>query len=263
MDCELVFVIPLKSAKVASDWELTQKLLRSTLACVNSQPGSRAIVVCNEVPDVEATIVEADFQIADKTVAELRYDKMRKCHLGLQHAARFSPKRAMLLDADDLLHRDFVQHVTRFDPSVGLIARHGYRYTLGSRHLRRSSNYHNISASSMVFPYTPEVGPEYSDYYMTRQNHVKPIETAFRAQGIPYQYLRFPAGIYLRGSNDSIRDVCAIEQPGQAAGGVLQWKRVRTIFRKAMGRSFRNVEITDELLRNFPGLAAHAAAEGT
>ena len=120
MGIELAFIIPLKSAKVSSDWERTQEMLRNTLASVNQQPGCRAIVVCNEPPDVDATIVEANFQVQSLTFEEARNDKMRKCHLGLQHAASFSPKRAMLLDADDLVHREFVKHVSRFDPSFGV-----------------------------------------------------------------------------------------------------------------------------------------------
>ena len=258
MGIELAFIIPLKSAKVSSDWERTQEMLRNTLASVTQQPGCRAIVVCNEPPDVDATIVEANFQVQSLTFEEARNDKMRKCHLGLQHAASFSPKRAMLLDADDLVHREFMKHVSRFDPSFGVIVRHGYRYIIGDKHLRRSFVFHHMSASSIVFPYSQDLGSGPSDFYMTRQDHIKPIEAAFRAQGIPYGYLRFPACVYLRGSNDSMRDNVQLARRNAGTKRTSLRKRIRTYFWKALGRSIGNIQITKKHLEAFPGLAAYA-----
>lgn len=265
MDCELVFIIPLKSAKVSADWNRTQEILRNTLTSVNLQPNSRAIVVCNESPQVDAEIVQTDVMVRSTDHSELRNDKMRKCHLGLKFAARYSPKRAMILDADDLLHRDLVHQVSRFDPSIGVIMRNGYRYIIGDSHLRRSFDYHNISASSVVFPYTPDVGRDPSDYYMTRMVHVKPIERAFRAEGIRYRYLRFPAGVYLRGTNDSMRDIDASARrdnppPRATAKPSKIVRRTRDYFWKAAGKLAGNVRITEQHFTDFPGLNGYSSA---
>src|SRR2546426_10364999 len=48
----LVFVVPLKSARISRDWSLTSRLFERCLRaiCNQSSPNFRVVVVCNERP---------------------------------------------------------------------------------------------------------------------------------------------------------------------------------------------------------------------
>lgn len=64
----LVFIIPVKSKKIANSWERVSKLVERCLksACNQTSPIFRAVVVCNEKPDIQFQhphihYVEVDF----------------------------------------------------------------------------------------------------------------------------------------------------------------------------------------------------------
>jgi hypothetical protein len=115
----------------------------------------------------------------------------------------------------------------------------------------------------MIFPFTTEIGDDFRDYYMTAQSHPKPIEKLFRKEGIPYKYLDFPAGVYLRGTNDSLRDVRAEQMGKKALTRAWRLKWFRVYGRKVVGKLFFDYRITDQHLRDFPGLADYVAGRGT
>lgn len=66
----LVFIIPIKSARVSSSWELVSKLFERTIKSVCNQtiPDFRVIIVCHEKPNIKfehsnVTYIEVDFPI--------------------------------------------------------------------------------------------------------------------------------------------------------------------------------------------------------
>lgn len=81
----LVFVIPIKSPKVATSWSGVCQLFERTLRSVCNQTSSdfRVVVVCNEIPQIEFNHSSVEYLKVDFPVPKLTYgakgnDKAKK-----------------------------------------------------------------------------------------------------------------------------------------------------------------------------------------
>jgi hypothetical protein len=174
----LLFVIPIKSAKISRDWGLTSRLFERCVRaiCNQTSPAFRVVVVCNERPDTEFShpcleYVEVDFPpppmydpSEEQTVgyelarsndmARKNADKARKIHTGLDYAARFQPTHAMVVDADDCVSNRLAEFVAQHPDCPGWYLKRGYIYTEGGRfmHLNRY-NFNVVCGTSAIFAY--------------------------------------------------------------------------------------------------------------
>lgn len=269
----LLFVIPLKSSAHSRDWSQSCNLLNATLRSIEAQTSGEfhTFLVCTEPPKLDRpyrnfTCLETEIRI-DGTFDPWkgRTDKQRKILFGLLHARTLAPDHAMVVDADDLLHRDLVKFVCRQDTSAdALIINKGFRYDIGSPRLRRIKPFHLASGSSMIFPYRAadfrgiQSCLDVDRHFMTREAHPKPAEKVFTDEGLMYRYVPFPAAIYVRGHADSIRDNFARQSKAQKASPGFRVsrlkKRVVNLAGKAIARLQGSPAIDDRIRRDFEGL---------
>lgn len=137
-------VIPFRAKSSTTNWEQATKLLFQTLQSLlhQSDPDWYCVVVCHDMPDFYSEITDDRIQFHEvpflepKQEKEVGYflsnrsqveDKTRKILAGLQTADKAVDVDYWLqLDADDLLHCDFVKTLRAKRPKVASIVRNGY-----------------------------------------------------------------------------------------------------------------------------------------
>ncbi|HZZ78545.1 MAG TPA: glycosyltransferase family A protein [Gemmataceae bacterium] len=171
----LVFIVPLKSAKLSHDWALTSRLFERCVRalCNQTSPNFRVVVVCNERPECDYQhanlhYCEVDFpppvdepedaggyELArSKNIARKNADKARKILTGLEFAARFAPTHTMVVDADDCVSNRLAQLVEQHPDSVGWYCKSGYFHNEGSRFLfLNRQNFNVVCGTSVIVSY--------------------------------------------------------------------------------------------------------------
>ena len=128
-------VIPLKSKKISRDWQVTCQSLHATLSSIENQTNRSftAIVVGHEKPsflehDFPDIMFESiDIQPPDRaskdfTHQKLVEDKNLKIVTGIKSLrSKIKVDFWYQIDADDLLHSEFVNTVTKLNVSAALI----------------------------------------------------------------------------------------------------------------------------------------------
>jgi hypothetical protein len=215
----LVFIIPIKSAKISRDWSLTSRLFERCLRAICNQtaPNFRVVVVCNERPDTafahpNVHYVEVDFPppmpdpneeatsgyelSRSKDIARKNADKARKIHVGLDYAQCYNPTHSMVVDADDCVSRHLAEFVAQNPQGAGWYFKQGYIYTEGSRFLSFKRQHFNVvCGSSVVIAYAQRERLFSSpDFY--QHAFYEPME------GLAP--LPFPGGVYSMANGDNI-----------------------------------------------------------
>lgn len=214
----LLFVIPLKSPKIARDWSLTQRLVERCVrsVCAQTSPEFRAILVCNEKPKIRFTdprleFIEVDFPVPEPRRAEenttvgydygfsaeierKNADKARKIHTALAHGAQYGPTHSMVVDADDCVSRRLATFVSRHPDAPGWFFRKGYIYPDGGRLMYLNvKNFNHICGSSVIVRYDLRSllfsKPEFYDHPFDR---------------LPLVPLPFPGTVYTVANGDNI-----------------------------------------------------------
>lgn len=159
------FVIPLKSKKVTSDWAVTCRLLDQTLNSLALQTCKdfRAVVVGHEKPNLSNTawqIAEYITSPFDLPIIKGNYkyykdfnrisDKYHKIVTGIQFFRRENLSYLMVLDADDLIHKDLVDYVLKEKDPNGYIIKKGYQYYMKSKRLIYKQNLDKICGSTTI-----------------------------------------------------------------------------------------------------------------
>lgn len=145
-----VFIIPVKSAQLASDWAAFSKLFERTLKSVCNQKSLnfKVIVSCHELPEVEyqneAVIYhQVDFDPPaltgnwDADVKLKEGDKANKLKQGYEKAKSLNPNYIMVVDADDLISNKIVPFVEKNmgNRPKGWFVKKGYYYREGANYL--------------------------------------------------------------------------------------------------------------------------------
>ena len=161
----LCFIIPLKSAKVSSSWELVSKLFERTIKSVCNQtiPDFRVIVICHERPNIEfehpnVTYIEVDFPIptfrSNTDMQSRDTDKHRKIWTGLVYAHQLNPSHIMFVDADDCVSRYLAEFISQNSQCNGWFIGRGYEYRDGSKFiLHREKKFHKKCGTSHIIRY--------------------------------------------------------------------------------------------------------------
>ena len=173
----LVFIIPIKSAKISSNWAATSRLFERCLRaiCNQTSPNFRVVVVCNERPDTpfehpHVHYLEVDFpppmpdpteeatsgyELArSKDIARKNADKARKIQAGLDYAQCYDPTHSMVVDADDCVSNRLAEFVAKNPQATGWYLKSGYIYTEGSRFLSLNrQNFNVVCGSSVIIAY--------------------------------------------------------------------------------------------------------------
>lgn len=153
----LVFVVPIKSAQVSTNWEVFSLLVGRTMRsiCQQSSNEFKVVAVCHEIPDIgfehpALEFISVDFEpptdekIKDPALFDPKYpyrnvakeeDKARKILAGFDHGKSYNPDYFMVVDADDCIHRDLANFVAERSSSgnVGWYLKQGFIYNEGSK----------------------------------------------------------------------------------------------------------------------------------
>jgi hypothetical protein len=211
----LGFIIPLKSQKVSSNWDIVCRNLMRTLSSISNQSCNeyRAVVVCNELPalgdlNINVEYIQIDLLVIPSTRIEKESDKNRKISTGLNvfmNDDRIS--HVMILDADDCVTSSLVEFVCSNKISNGWFMNSGFEYPDASKIIYfRDHNMHQRTGSSHVirknllkkYAASPfeSVGIEFPDH----QN----ICAEMASSGTPLEPFPYPGVVYIVENGENI-----------------------------------------------------------
>lgn len=212
----LLFVIPLKSAKVSQSWELVSKLFERTLKSVCNQTSSdfKVIVVCHEKPQIEfdrpnIIYLEVDFPVPAPDFKAKSLDKGRKILWGLFHGRQFNPSHTTIVDADDCVSKHLAAFVNQHPQSNGWFINKGYVYQTGSKFIYlRKKAFNKLCGTCNIIRYDlhdfpddiTQDYPEINQYYDRHRD----VEDKMAQKGKPLQELPFIGAIYIVGNQENI-----------------------------------------------------------
>ncbi len=162
----LTIGIPLRSARNSPDWALTCRLLDRTLASIAHQTmaPARVIIACHETPSLnipaslDIEFIRAPFD-PPRFLLETKPDGLKKKELiGARHRAH-GGGMLFLLDADDLLEREFIATVTAVAAKAVIIKR-GYKVDWARERVTLLPRFWRLCGSCAVVDWRPEELPE-------------------------------------------------------------------------------------------------------
>ena len=164
----LVFVVPIKSEQVSTNWKVFSVLVDRTLRSICNQTSQKfkVIAVCHEIPEVDfkhpnLEFLQVDFdpptdEMISRTTPEdfdpkhyrnaaKEADKARKITAGMKAAAAYDPNYIMVVDADDCIHNGIVAFTEQAPAdSPGWFVKKGYIYNEGSQLIFLNKNTFNV-----------------------------------------------------------------------------------------------------------------------
>lgn len=166
----LAIIIPLKSRLVASNWEVTCRNLRRTLISLSQQTDRNfsAVVVGHEKPKFLEDSCQLFSGIEFVSLSELRppeltndrafnqllyeRDRCSKILKGVQFLRSLyeGVERWYALDADDLIHRDFVKEINKVKGAEAIVLNRGYVYYRSSGIFNRENEFSLYCGSSSI-----------------------------------------------------------------------------------------------------------------
>lgn len=217
----LVFIIPLKSAKVSNSWERVTQLFERCIksVCNQTSPNFRVIVVCHEKPKIEfthphITYITVDFSPPNETnpVAKGDTDKGRKILKGLVYARQFSPTHTMTVDADDCVSKNLAKYIQQHPDSNGWFINKGYKYQEGSNYIYiKRSNFYKMCGSCNIIRYDLNYLPETAEYnrgygyYRYYIDHAK-VRDILNNKAKAIKSLPFPGAVYILDTGENLFD---------------------------------------------------------
>lgn len=216
----LVFIVPLKSKRVSKSWPKVCQLFERSIRAICNQTSDqfRAIVVCNEKPDIAFDhpyihYLSVEFPDApeEKTrVARGLADKGRKVLSGLIEAQKFSPTHTMSVDADDCVSSRLAEYVNQHPEDNGWFLQKGYKYLNNTDflYIKRQEFYRQTGTANILrydlndIPESPEFNRG-CGYYLFHINH-QDLKGKMANQGTPLNPLPFPGAVYVIGSGENM-----------------------------------------------------------
>lgn len=257
----LVFIIPLKSAKVSDSWVQVSKLFERTIRSVCNQTclEFRVIVVGHEQPDIEfehsnIIYLQVNFPLPTWEVntdhASRDTDKQKKIFTGLIYACQFNPTHIMFVDADDCVSKHLAKFVLQNPESNGWMLDKGYEYLDGSKSilLRQKGFYYRCGTSSIV-KYkliTPDKNMRVDNVDRKWLFHGNQIKKQLFIQGVILDTLPFLGAVYITNHGENIRNQITLEL--QRGNSIYQKLRVYII---TLGKRILSQTLTDSIREEF------------
>ena len=208
----LVFIIPLKSAKVSNSWERVSQLFERTIRSVCNQTCSefKVIVVCHEKPKIyfdhpSITYLPVDFPIPTweriDNYDSRRIDKQKKIFMGLAYASRYNPTHVMFVDADDCVSKHLAEFASQDPQSNGWMFWKGYEYVDGRKSMYLIKKYFSsrCGTSNIVKYDLVKPDPDFTinDVYPRWLFHGKYMNRQLKDKGCNFEILPFPGAVYI------------------------------------------------------------------
>lgn len=235
VDTPIVFGISLASKQVSSDWARTTELLGHTLDSLLEQSDPRfEVIICgHEKPELAAmSDPRVRFIVSDikppTDPRKYRTDKMRKRRLIGVALREMGGGYFFPLDADDLVHTDFVKHVRETDNRRGYVVMSGYAFDYSNRRLAPipgvwGTDYNRVCGSSALIYFEPDDLPvdgenEEDLYFNLFQSHAYWPVLA-EEYGRKLDPLPFAAGVYVLNHSQNLS--FGLQRKGSRTGNIL------------------------------------------
>jgi hypothetical protein len=198
------FIIPVRSRRVAKDWNNVRDLCAGTLRSVYNQTSQKHSVqlVCHEPPVEEVgdrvNVESVRFGVPSNK-REMMVDKKKKVRIGAAQASKEPGDYVMILDADDRVDRRLVEYVHRQEDADVWVIHKGYVWPYGRRFCFKWDNFHGLCGSSHLIRYdggNMPTGREDEEDYTLMTPHGK-IKKKAERRGLRVESIPFEAGCYV------------------------------------------------------------------
>jgi hypothetical protein len=207
----LVFVIPLKSPKVSSSWDMVSRLFERCARSVCNQTTSnfRVFVVCNEKPKIafnhpNLTYIEDNFPLPGNDLPSKEFDRTRKVIRGMIEAKKLENlSHIMVVDADDCISKYLAEFVERRANYPGWFFKQGYWYQEGSQFVRvMRKGFERYCGTSMIiradlYDFLALSNPEEMAIALYKSYRHRDIKETLESRKIFIQALPFKGAIYI------------------------------------------------------------------
>jgi len=210
----LVFIIPLKSRAVASDWRHTSLLCERTLrsVCAQSTPDFRVLLVANEAPDIRfahpsLSVITEPFPIPGSDSRSRMRDKGLKLKRGLLACKDLPSFHVMFVDADDCVSNRLAAHANHHPDQMGWFIERGWIHEEESPFLIVRRNFHLYCGTSHILRCRSDDLPEDittpdEARWITNCGHSEWV-SFFKARRTPLAPLPFPGAVYCMGHGEN------------------------------------------------------------
>lgn len=217
----LVFVVPIKSAQVSTNWEVFSLLVARTMRsiCQQTSDNFKVVAVCHEIPEIPfqhpaLEFLQVDFEPpTDEAIrsqvsedpknyrnAAKEADKAKKILRGIEYAKKYDPTHFMVVDADDCISRELVSFVDEHsDGGAGWYIKKGYIYNEGSNLIFLNKNSFNVLCGTCII-----INAAYVNELLSLEPH--PLfhhEVTKLKNGDKLIPLPFPGAIYSIGNTEN------------------------------------------------------------
>ena len=257
----LVFIIPVKSQKVATSWSELCKLFDRCLRSVCNQTSEnfRVVIVCNEKPQKyfyhpNVTYLEVNFPPPNDDYGAKVDDRAKRVVAGLLAVKDLHPTHVMSVDADDCISRKIAEFVNQYPDSNGWYVNSGYEYEEGSSKVSmRHQDFHKICGTCNIVNYRLFSLPEKMMPYEELAGYDRflgghPLAKGDLAErGTPIAPLPFPGVVFVRDR--------AGESVSMQESVLAKWKRnpreVLRGFKKTLMAPLNERPLTNEIRQEF------------
>lgn len=271
----ILFIIPLKSKTVSSDWSKVSYLLENTLRSVCNQTSQnfRVAVICHEKPIVQfehenISYIQVNFPPPEtnnnsKTLNESIYkagrlDQSRKYWVGLEYAKEISPSHIMFVDADDYINKHIASFVEQNINVLGWHVCKGYEYKFGDKKIYlRNKKFYLRSGTSHILQFQLLLDL-FIDFELVDHNYLRhqKLFNLLKKQGVFIECLPFIGAIYVTENSENARS--QLKYYFQRSKNVKG--RFLLLFRRFI-KSLLSESITFDIRENFGFWEASSVAE--
>jgi hypothetical protein len=243
------FITPLAAKQSVKDWELTCWLLRQTLGSLENQidPGFTATICCHDIPSFAAGLddrfrfIVSPFSPPTSTITSsgqnngLR-DMYLKRDMALYHSGAKPNEFVVLLDGDDLYHKNVVRELTEISPLVkGVVMKEGYELCHRSKRLFHRTDINHRTASSFglraeLLRLPTSLNEEDLEKTLLHEVYHGNVVEFLETNQYPHAFLDGPRTIYVKNTNlnrsDRLR-TSLLQKLKHGLGFYLAGRRVR------------------------------------
>jgi len=255
---KIAIVIPLKAKKVADNWQIVEERLFNTLVSIAKQTNSRycTCVIGHDCPsyfsDTTGILEHIDFvkfdeldppelcEDASKNQEKFEKDRCAKIFSGYQYLLQNQPDITHLfpLDADDLLHEDFIKTLIELS-MPNYIIENGYFYYLSSNLVNKTSSFSTYCGSSAILScQLLEDEIKKSRHFLFKHiGHVY-MRTYLHDTGIPFHIPQKKLVMYVRDNGENISRLVRRSVFLKLKINIKKWIKSLTVFTPSVLKKF-------------------------
>lgn len=161
------FITTLRHPKNAKNYDSVISLLQLTIESVCNQDTDfpyKLLVVCNQVPSIDVDHDKVEFLAvdypppgegkADKlSLRDMHFDKGIKLAAGMLYMKQFNPSSVFIIDADDWVNKDIVNHVMSLPNTPFWFADTGYLVNYADKKVIRKHGLCRYCGTAFIYDY--------------------------------------------------------------------------------------------------------------